>query len=386
MTANTDDLSRAWASYVQGASSIVGSNRAVDPNLVRQEIRVAFLRESLRDLDAEARARLVEARVWTPDTAAEVARLVGAASPNTDGAAEGAALLTMRLDRILWDVVLFAVEGFVWLLPSPQLATALRSLAIARTTFPSPYLRPATAAHESAAADAERCRRALAHAPSVVAEDAFLTAVKWLRGSLRWPLIKDAAPLLTGSRRSDALRQALDSAFEVLDEVHIGSAVAMVVLRDPALLLETALKRANEAWGDSDALAWMLIELAEDLPAEHLAPILDEAARIEDEWSRAEILLALRRRLPAGLRGRWEQMVQAIEDDSAMACLECDVAEPKPPPAEPSSLTDAINGWGCVARTLEGEPLGAAIAAAVVQFVVDTMQLYAQTTRRPGIP
>lgn len=387
MTTRVEALSRAWASYVEAPRAAPAADRRVDAAVVIADLHAAALREALGGLHAGARAALVAEGAWTEATAADVARLIGVVAASAGVASDARAVLTGCLDRIAWDVALFAAEGLVWLLPTPQHAPALRVFAVASATLPTPYLRPGEQEEQKAMAEAERRRRVLARAPSEPAAQDFLAAARAVPGSGRWPLLIAALPFLDGPHRAAALDDALESAFQVSDEVHVGQAVAAVVARDPGLLLERARVRSLEAWGDAEPRWIMLQELAQTLSVEQLGVLLDDAGAMEDEWARVDLLALVRPRLPADLVARWEELVTALEDEdlrdsmSPWIGLESSpgAADIEAPPATTGSLTETIHGWGRVARALAGEPVGAAVSEAIVQFFAETTRLYEAT-------
>ncbi|MGK3994506.1 hypothetical protein [Sorangium sp. So ce1024] len=384
MTTSTEALSQVWSSYVEGIND--GGERVIDPAAVERELRAALLHEALGDLGPGSRAALVAAGAWTPATGEAVSRLLGDGAATEPAqpvdAATAAALLRRGLDRVAWDAALFAVQSLIVLLPADRREEAFRTLVVASASLPSAYMNPEAHGYTPGRAEAERRRRALLREPSEPSIHAFLAAVRDLEESARWPLLLDAAPLLPEQYRAEALGEALSSAFAVADELHAGQAVAAVVLRAPGFLIEPALSRASEAWAGLDSRTSLLRALAESLPVEYLGPVLDELGTIADEWTRADVLAGVRTRLPQELRGRWDELAAAIEDESARGMLEPLETSQEPPPPGARSLVDVVNGWGSVARALGGDPRAAAIAEAAVRFIARTTQLYDQTARQ----
>jgi hypothetical protein len=260
--------------------------------------------------------------------------------------AAGLAAWLEALDRVAWDVVLHAAERSIWALSAERRDDALRAVAVALGTFPF--------AGRSQATEAQRSRRALVTDRSDAAELAFVTAAHDVEPAARWMVLLDGIPLLTGERREDALREALDDAFEFPDGLHVGQAVAAVVVRDEAGLLDQALARARSTWGDGESRGTLLAELGSMLTLPRVGRVLDEVETLESEWQRSEIIEEVQGRL-AG-RGH------AVEV-----------------PAAAGTLTAVIHRWARIAR-LQGDPRRAdEIAGAIVAFVATVTALYART-------
>jgi hypothetical protein len=283
--------------------------------------------------------------------------------------------LVERLDRIAWDVVLHAAERATWSLSTARREDALRTFAVAFGTFPFP------AGGEKDVA-ALRCRRALVRAPGEGAEDAFLSAARETEWKSRWMTLLPVVPLLTGDRRRDAVREALNSAFEFPDPVHAGQAVAAVVVRDEAALLDETLTRARSAWSDPDCRATLITELAWTLTLERVERLFDEIETLEDEWQRATALIEVGQRAPHLRNPRWAEIAATIEDEDTRPTLESEIMEIAIPSPDASSLYAAINAWLRVARARAES--ASEIAGAIVEFVAKVTALYARATSAAG--
>lgn len=380
MDTSTRAFSAVWMSYVAGAAKPV--ERALDGNLVEPNLRATLLREALSNLEPPARAALFPGgslpaalvESLGPDTAAEPL-----------GGAEVAAVLVERLARVPWDAVLEATWPLASTLPAEARDDALRTLALASATFPSPFLKPEAHGYTLRGADAEQARRTLAKEPTPAAIAQFDACMALVPEPARWPLLAEAAPLLPAPRRAAALREALASAFLEPDELHVGQAVAAVVLRAPEDLLDPALARSQEAFAEmDDPRASLLRALAEGLQGAELGRVIAEVPKISDEWTRADVLAGLRSRLPDALVERWNEAAATVEDEAARTMLESTEARVEPPPGTAASLLEALHGWAAVARALGGTPQGRAVVAAIVHQVGETARLYELARQAAG--
>ena len=365
---------RAWSSYAAGLGAVDSQPRKAAA--VDGQLRRSCLREILAGFDDAACERVATSGWWTAETAAEISAVVAAQSAAADAAAARTAaelggLLGARLHALAWDVVFFAAERFVWLLPGDERGEALHTFALAHAFLPLPR-------NEGAAARAaEQDALALARSGSPEHEERFLGAcLRVDDGVVRSDLLLHALPLLTGERRHRALHEALAGAFEFQPgEIHRGQVVAAVVLRDPPALLEDTLRTVRASW-DDDTRTELLTELARALPVEQLGPVLEQAAAIEDEWGRVTLLGELGPRLPAGLRDRWQRLAKAIQDEGLKGMLEPVPAEPPAVPGEEHVLADALGAWRVVAGSAGAELGGVEVARGVVRFVEASTALY----------
>jgi hypothetical protein len=372
---DTAAVRRAWSDYASGLTAIDGEHGAAAA--VDGQLRRACLRQVLGGFDAAACRRTAAGGWWTEDTTAMLATLASVHVAETDVAAartamELGALLAARLRNLPWDVVFSAAERFVWLLPAEERGGALRTFAVAHAILPLPRWETA------AARAAQEQALALVRSPSLEREGQFLQAsCRVDEGEVRSDLLLHAVPLLTGERRHRALQEALAGAFEFpAGEIHRGQVVAAVVLRDPPALLGDTLQTVRASWDDEDDRTELLFELGRTLPPEQLGPIVEEAAALEDEWGRVTVLAALRPRLPAGLRDRWQQVADAMRDESLKGMLEPVPAEPPAVPGEERALDDALRAWQAAAGPGGDEPRSVEIARGVGRFVEASTALY----------
>lgn len=368
-------LCQAWSDYTASAASTDAG--ALTAASVDRQLRAACLREALAGLDAAARRGLVDRGLWTEETAARIDTVAGwsdasAAGAATPPASEPDALLAAGLRSLPWDLVYFAAERFVWLLPAGERNEALSTFARAHASLPMPQIE------DSAAHEARRLARALARDPSPQRQEKFLQAASGVvEGEVRSQVLLHVIPLLTGERREQALQDALAGAYEFPEgEIHRGQIVAAVVLRDPRALLDGVLETVQATWDDEDTRAELLTELARALSAEDLGSVVEQAAALEDEWGRVGVLAELRPRLPLELQGRWQQLADAIEEESLKDMLEPLPVEPPPLPSDETALADALRDWLTVANARRSEPGSIEIARGVVSFLAATTELY----------